>query len=100
MSDMDCLWCGTEFEPQGTGRSVKKFCSKSCRRDFHTACRIWGEEQYGAGEVTIFQLRICLGRRARRAQHDPASEQGKALETGVRAGGLLGGAAPMAGSAQ
>jgi len=61
-----CLWCGTEFEPQGTGRSVKKFCSESCRRDFHTACRIWGEEAFGAGEVTVFQLRTCLGRRARR----------------------------------
>ncbi len=94
MTDMDCLWCGTEFEPQGTGRSVKKFCSKSCRRDFHTACRIWGEEQYGAGEVTIFQLRICLNRRARRTQRDLASEQGKAPETGACADGPLSGAAP------
>lgn len=70
-----CTWCGTDFEPQGTGRSVKKFCSKSCRRDFHTTCRIWGEEQYGCGQVTIFQLRTCLGRRARRAQHDLARQR-------------------------
>ena len=61
-----CTWCGTEFEPQGTGRSVKKFCSESCRRDFHTACRIWGEEAFGTGAVSVFQLRTCLGRRARR----------------------------------
>ena len=67
-----CKWCGTDFEPQGTGRSVKKFCSATCRRDFHTACRIWGEEQYGCGQVTIFQLRTCLSRRARRAQCDLA----------------------------
>ena len=72
-----CTWCGSTFEPQATGRSVKKFCSESCRRDFHTACRIWGEEQYGCGEVSIFQLRTSLGRRARRTQRDPASEGAK-----------------------
>ena len=76
-----CTWCGTEFEPQGTGRSVKKFCSENCRRDFHTACRIWGEETFGAEEVTIFQLRTCLRRRAR---HDLASEGTKAPETEKR----------------
>ncbi len=91
-----CTWCGTEFEPRGTGRSVKKFCSESCRRDFHTACRIWGEEQYGCGELSIFQLRTCLGRRARRTQRDPASERGKARETGARTDAALGGPAPMA----
>ena len=91
-----CAWCGTEFEPQGTGRSVKKFCSESCRRDFHTACRIWGEEQYGCGEVSIFQLRTCLGRRAWRTRHHPSSERGKAPQTGTRADGTLRAAASMA----
>ncbi len=67
-----CTWCGSDFAPQGTGRSVKKFCSESCRRDFHAACRIWGEEQYGCGELSIFQLRTCLGRRARRVQRNNA----------------------------
>ena len=91
-----CTWCGTEFEPQGTGRSVKKFCSESCRRDFHTACRIWGEEEYGCGEVSIFQLRTCLGRRARRTQRDPASEGVKAHETIARPDDPLRDTAPMA----
>ena len=91
-----CTWCGTEFEPQGTGRSVKKFCSESCRRDFHTACRIWGEEEYGCGEVSIFQLRTCLGRRARRTQRDQASEGAKAPETVTRPDDPLRGTAPMA----
>ncbi len=91
-----CTWCGTEFEPQGTGRSVKKFCSQSCRRDFHTACRIWGEEQYGCGELSIFQLRTCLGRRARRAQRDPAPKATEAPETETRTDGTLRAAAPMA----
>ena len=91
-----CTWCAGEFEPQVTGRSAKKFCSESCRRDFHTACRIWGEEQFGCGEVSIFQLRTCLGRRAWRARHDLASERAKAPETGTRPDGPLSGAAPMA----
>ena len=61
-----CTWCTAAYEPQGAGRSLKKVCSESCRRDFHTACRIWGEEAFGTGEVSVFQLRTCLGRRARR----------------------------------
>ena len=91
-----CTWCTAAYEPQGTGRSVKKFCSKSCRRDFHTACRIWGEEAFGAGEVTVFQLRTCLGRRARRARRYPASEGTKAPETETRTGGPLTGGAEVA----
>ncbi len=83
-----CTWCGTEFETQGTGRGVKKFCSESCRRDFHTACRIWGEEQYGCGEVSIWQLHTCLGRHAHRTQRDPASEGAQhAADTEIRATG-------------
>ena len=67
-----CTWCGTEFEPQVTGRSVKRFCSKGCRQSFHAACRIWGEEAHWAGAVSIFQLRTCIARRARRTERDPA----------------------------
>ena len=88
-----CTWCQTEFEPQGTGRNVKKFCSGICRRNFHTACRIWGEEAFGTGEVSVFQLRTCLGRRARRTQRDPATERGKLSETEVRTDDPLRGAA-------
>ena len=90
-----CTWCGTEFEPQGTGQNNKKFCSESCRRDFHAACRIWGEEQHGCGEVSIFQLRTCLGRRAWRTRHHPSSEGAKAPETGPRTDGALRGTTPM-----
>ena len=91
-----CTWCAGEFEPQVTGRSAKKFCSESCRRDFHTACRIWGEEQYGCGELSIFQLRTCLGRRACRTRHYPASEGAQAPETETRTDGPLAGGAEMA----
>ena len=67
-----CIWCGTEIEPQATGRSVKRFCSTDCRQSFHAACRIWGEEAHGAGVVSIFQLQTCFARRARRTERDPA----------------------------
>ncbi len=67
-----CTWCGSEFETQVTGRSVKRFCSKSCRQSFHAACRIWGEEAHGAGAVSILQLRTCFARRACRTERDPA----------------------------
>ncbi len=85
-----CTWCGSTFEPQVNGRSVKRFCSNGCRQSFHAACRIWGEEAYGTGEVSIFQLQTCLGRRARRAQRDSASERRKAPETGASPVGSLG----------
>ncbi len=68
-----CTWCETEFEPQMTGRSVKKFCSTDCRQDFHAACRIWGEEAHRTGEVTTFQLRTCFARHARRTERDLAA---------------------------
>ncbi len=57
-----CTWCGTDHK---TG--VEGFCSKTCRRDFRTACQLWGK---GAETVSIWQLQICLGRSARR---DPAT---------------------------
>ncbi len=82
-----CTWCGTEFEPQVTGRSAKRFCSKDCRQTFHAACRIWGEEAYGAGEVSTFQLQTCFARRARRTECDPALGGVQARETEKRMGG-------------
>lgn len=81
-----CTWCGVE--------TAEKFCSEACRRDFDSACQLWGEGAYGAGEVSIWQLHTCLRRRARRAQSDSASERGKAPETSVRPDGALSGAAP------
>ena len=64
-----CIWCGTEHEA-----GVEGFCSEDCRRNFHNACQLWGEGAYGAGEVSIWQLHICLDRRVRRTQ--PAAVAG------------------------
>ncbi len=85
-----CTWCGSTFEPQVTGRSVKRFCSKDCRQSFHAACRIWGEEEFGAGQVSIFQLQTCLARRARRTERDSASERDNPPKPGRALSGLSG----------
>ncbi len=64
-----CTWCETEHEA-----GVDGFCSGDCHEKFNTACLLWGKEQYGTGEVSIWQLQRRLGRHARRTQRDPASE--------------------------
>ena len=50
---MICTWCGTECEPCDSGG----FCREDCRRDFNTACRLWGAHEYEAERVSIFELR-------------------------------------------
>ncbi len=91
-----CTWCGTEFEPRSNGGQPQEFCSKDCRQDFNTACRIWAAQEYRAERVSIFTLRTCLYQRARSLQRDPAPERGKAPGTEARTDGALAGAAPMA----
>ena len=91
-----CTWCGTEYEPRSNGGSAQRFCSAPCRRAFDSACRIWAAAEYDAERVSIFALRTAFYERARCVESDPAPEQGKALETGTRTDGPLGGAAPMA----
>ncbi len=90
-----CTWCETAYEPRSNGGSAQRFCSKDCRQDFNTACRIWAAQEYEAERVSIFTLRTCLEQRARCAQRDLASEGPQAPETGVGTGGALEGAASM-----
>ncbi len=73
-----CVWCGAEFEPRNNGGSAQRFCSKDCRQNFNTACRIWAGAEFEAERVSIDQLRTCLGQRACCVQRDSASERGKA----------------------
>ncbi len=91
-----CTWCGAEYEPRSNGGSAQRFCSAPCRRAFDSACRIWAAAEYEAERVSIFTLGTALYQRARCVESDPAPERGKAPETGVRAGGTLRAAAPMA----
>ncbi len=93
-----CTWCGTAYESRNNGGSAQRFCSAPCRRAFETACRIWAAAEYDAERVSIFTLRTALYERARCVESNPAPEQSKALETGTRTDGPLGGAAPMAAS--
>ena len=82
-----CTWCGVE--------TPEEFCSEACRESFSAACRIWAEEQYGCGELSIFELRTCLGRRAHRAERGPSSQGAKAAEPETRTDGTLRVAAPV-----
>ncbi len=91
-----CTWCGTAYELRSNGGKPQRFCSAPCRRAFETACRIWAAQEYEAERVSIFTLRTALEQRARSLRRDPASEQGKAPETGARPDGALRGTAPMA----
>ncbi len=78
-----CTWCGCDHNA-----GVEGFCSGNCRQNFDTACQLWGKEQFGCGEVSVWQLHTCLGRHARRAQRDPASEGTRhAPDTEIRAAG-------------
>ena len=78
-----CTWCGTEFELRSNGGSAQRFCSKDCRQNFNTACRIWAAQEYRAERVSIFTLRTCLGQHTRSLGRDLAPEHAKAPETGT-----------------
>ena len=81
---ISCRWCETEHEA-----GADAFCSDDCHQNFNIACQLWGEEAYGAGEVSVWQLHICLARRAHRTQRDFDTKRGKTPETGVRLDGAL-----------
>ncbi len=92
-----CTWCGSQYEPRNNGGSAQRFCSKDCRVDFNTACRVWAAQEYEAERLSIFALRSCLDQHTRCAHRDPASERGVGgLETGARTDGPLTAAAPEA----
>ena len=84
-----CTWCGTAYEPRNNGGSAQRFCSKDCRQNFNTACRIWAAAEYEAERLSIFTLRSGLGQHTRCVESDPAPEGAKALETETRPDGPL-----------
>ncbi len=69
-----CTWCGTNFQPRNNGGSAQRFCSKDCRQNFNTACRIWAAHEYQAERVSIFELRKALQQHTRCVQRDLSSE--------------------------
>ncbi len=87
MTDMDCLWCGIEFEPRSNGGKPQRFCSATCRREFEAACRAYAAAEVEAGRLPVSALRRALGQRARSLQRDLAPERGKAPETEKRTDG-------------
>ena len=91
-----CTWCGTTYEPRSNGGSEQRFCSKDCRQDFNTACRVWAAAEYEAERLSIFTLRSCLEQHTRCVRRDPAPGGTQAPETGVRPDGPLTGSAEVA----
>ena len=65
---------------------------EDCRRDFHSACQLWGEGAYGVGNVSIWQLHTCLAQRARRGL---APGGNPALEAKLCTGALPGAVVPI-----
>ena len=93
-----CTWCGTAYAPRSNGGKPQEFCSKDCRQNFNTACRIWAAQEYRAERLSIFVLRTCLYQHARCVESDPVPERGKgeSPETAARPDGPMNAAAPMA----
>ena len=71
MSGAACLWCAETFVPRVTGGSPQRFCSKDCRQNFNSSCRIWAVQEYKAGRVSIPELRKAPEQRACCVQRDP-----------------------------
>ncbi len=69
-----CKWCGNDFEPRNNGGKPQHFCSKNCRQDFNTACRIWAAQEHEGARLSIFELRTALYKRARCVQRDLPQE--------------------------
>ncbi len=74
MTDMDCLWCGTEFEPRSNGGKPQRFCSAPCRRAFDTACRVYAAAEVEASRLPVSALKMALEQRARSLGRDLARE--------------------------
>ena len=86
MTDMDCLWCGTEFEPRSNGGKLQRFCSAPCRREFEAACRADAAAEVEAGRLPVPALRTALQQRARSLQRDLAPGDTQVPETEKRTG--------------
>ena len=60
-----CQWCGRSFTPRTSGGSEQVFCpagtGRSCRKDYHDACRRFAERLIASGSITVADLRISGG---------------------------------------
>jgi len=60
MADSVCLWCRSQFQPRASGGEAQRFCSGGCRREFHTAARIYVRQAVEAGRLDTATLKECL----------------------------------------
>ena len=52
-SERSCQWCGGAFARRQDGGTERRYCSRSCRANFHKACRIWAVRAVGEGRLTL-----------------------------------------------
>ncbi len=52
-----CLWCRQGFAPRRTGGSPQRFCTRTCRHNFHTAARRWISTAVDHGRLAIEDLK-------------------------------------------
>ena len=71
MTPQPCTWCDKPYERRVNGGSLQEFCSTSCRRKFHTACRQFAAEQVRAGVFSVSDIKHALGQRARSLRANP-----------------------------
>jgi hypothetical protein len=82
---LECMWCGTPFEPRRDGGRAQRFCSPTCRRALDAAVRRYVNEALACGTLTIARLKAgpvatrALSRQAEQPTqlpdiepHDPA----------------------------
>ena len=52
-----CLWCSNEFEARKFGGHEKRFCSISCKNQFHAAARRFVDQAISAGVISVDDLK-------------------------------------------
>lgn len=84
-----CLWCETAFTRRRGGGSSQRFCSAGCRKAFHSAARLFGEQAVACGALTVAALRNlnsgALTFHANREAAAEASELREACEASEKA---------------
>ena len=51
-----CKLCKANFVPRKTGGSLKTFCSKICRNQFHSCCKQYSKKLLENNHISIKEL--------------------------------------------
>ena len=81
-----CEWCGNSFAPRTNGGKPQRFCSGDCRKQFHAACRLWGQDQGERGLLPISAWKCALAQRTRSPEGDRSEGEGGRLSWRAKRG--------------